>query len=243
MNSNSYLDMLAWLGEGSAHPGGFGATVELLKGMDLEPSMKLLDVGCGTGRTSCHAAITYDCHVTGIDLHPLMIKKAKKRARRIGVNCSFVQGDALNMPMEDQQFDRVLAESVVVFTPFEKIIKELYRVTKPGGKVVNLELCQFRAVPLDAMRTIFGIERIPKVKEWLEIYRQAGFRQVRIISKRKPFTLEKMLENEQNYPDQHRLESSKVQIDKRIKQSMAQASYFLRQYADKLGYMVLEAER
>src|SRR5690554_339146 len=174
---NQYLDMLALIGEGSAHPGGFSATVDLLSSLNLDERMDFLDVGCGTGRTACYVSTTYPCHVSGIDSHPLMISKAKRRAHDQQVQCQFVCGNATQMPFEDQQFDVVMAESVTVFTTIEDMLSECYRVLKFGGKVANIELCKYRFVPESRMMDLFGIKRIPSVEEWKEVYECAGFKE------------------------------------------------------------------
>ncbi|GAE08518.1 ubiquinone/menaquinone biosynthesis methyltransferase UbiE [Paenibacillus sp. JCM 10914] len=79
----NYINMLSKLGMGSAHPGGFEATLRMLKNYPIQSNSRILEVGCGTGRTSCHlAGLGYE--VTAVDLNENMIKKARKRLKLWG---------------------------------------------------------------------------------------------------------------------------------------------------------------
>jgi arsenite methyltransferase len=240
---NSYLDMLAWSGEGSAHPGGFSATVELLEKMNLNEATNLLDVGCGTGRTACYAAKKYNCNITGIDSRPLMIEKAKQRAVSIGVRGQFICGNALRMPFESRQFDIILAESVTIFTPIRRVIRELHRVIKPGGRVMNLELCKFRKIPLKILVPLFGIKQVPSIQDWINHYKAGGFRKVTVLQKEKLFTPQKMQDNEMIYPDHERIPSQGTGDKGQVSEKMRQVALFLKRYSQNIGYIVISAKK
>lgn len=240
---NSYLDMLARLGEGSAHPGGFSATVELLENMDLSEKTKFLDVGCGTGRTACYAAKKYKCNVTGIDSRPLMIDKAKSRARANRIQAEFICGNALRMPFESRQFNSVLAESVTIFTPIRRVVKEFHRITKPGGRVMNLELCRYRKIPQKLLVSLFGIKRIPSIQDWTNYYKSGGFRKVTVLQKKKPYNPQTMLDNEMIYPDHDRIHSPNKGESDQYLDKMKQIALFLNQYSQSLGYVIISAQK
>lgn len=74
--------------------------------------------------------------VTGADLIPAWIGRAKKRAEADGVNASFYVADAQNLPFQDEEFDMVMSVLGVIFAPNQKkAASELLRVCKPGGKI------------------------------------------------------------------------------------------------------------
>ena len=105
----------------------------------LEPHMHVLDIGCGPG------SITVDLarhvpqgHVTGIDRAPAALEKARENAKAAGIaNVAFVHGDVLALPFADNTFDVTHAHQVVQHVGAAQVplLREMLRVTKPGGLV------------------------------------------------------------------------------------------------------------
>jgi SAM-dependent methyltransferase len=92
--------------------------------------MSILDVGCGPGYVSAAAAERGAVPV-GLDFSGEMIAIAKKMWPRI----EFREGDAQNLPFQDANFDRVVANFALLhFTNPERAIAEAARVLKPGGR-------------------------------------------------------------------------------------------------------------
>ena len=83
----NYIHMLSRLGMGSAHPGGFEATLRMLKNYPIQPGSRILEVGCGTGRTACHLS-EMGYQVTAIDLNENMIKKPAQEPKPWARTCS-----------------------------------------------------------------------------------------------------------------------------------------------------------
>jgi SAM-dependent methyltransferase len=173
-----YMDLLSRLGISSAHPGGFAATRRLAGETLGEGGLSVLEVGCGTGKTACYFA-KRGYRVTALDLHPLMLEKAKKRAEEEGIeDIRWVQGSVHELPFEDGTFDVVYAESVTLFTDIPKSLKEYYRVLKPGGRLLDRELVLYETVPEDIyeeMKAYFKFDKILTADEWLDQIRLAGF--------------------------------------------------------------------
>ncbi|WP_424359541.1 class I SAM-dependent methyltransferase [Methanocella sp. MCL-LM] len=143
----SYLDMLASTGY-ARHIGGKAATDVLVEKAKIGPDFKVLDVGCGIGKTSCRLAADHGCTVTGIDIMPQMVEKSSALAKRLRLDgkVTFRQGDARELPFEDNSFDAVFVESVTIFVEdVPKAISEYRRVVKPGGIVCDNEVCITRA--------------------------------------------------------------------------------------------------
>jgi len=135
--AGSFLDMQAYVGI-TKHMGGLPATRALLSLCQVESSREILEVGCGIGVGPVHAARTHDCRVVGVDISERMIEWSRQRAReqRVEDRVEFRVADVLALPFESDRFDATLCESVLAFVADkEQAIRELVRVTRPGGYV------------------------------------------------------------------------------------------------------------
>jgi demethylmenaquinone methyltransferase/2-methoxy-6-polyprenyl-1,4-benzoquinol methylase len=94
-----------WLGQGlyaDRDRPGWEDELRVLEGVVAElPPLRTLDVACGTGFLTRHLR----GEVVGLDTSPRMLELAREQAP----NARFVQGDALALPFEDGEFDRVFA--------------------------------------------------------------------------------------------------------------------------------------
>lgn len=153
-----YLRLIQRTG-GTRHPGGLVATDILLKRIEFNDSMRLLDVGCGAGHTAAHIAKTYGCQVVGVDISKEAIEKAHDIYKREPYFelMSFLVGDAQHLDFKDASFDVVLCESVLIFIEDKKAaIKEMARVIKPGGYMAMNELCLSGIATSEMTRTYFS---------------------------------------------------------------------------------------
>jgi SAM-dependent methyltransferase len=172
-----YMEMLARLGIGSAHPGGFSATVKQLQEHPLAPGSRVLEVGCGTGRTSCYLA-KQGYAVTALDLREDMLAKARRRAEAEGAQVDFVQGSVEALPFANDTFDAVLAESVTIFTDAPKSLAEYARVLRPGGKLYDREIVALQPLSAEvatAIRDFYRVGKLYEAPEWRELLLAAGF--------------------------------------------------------------------
>ena len=105
----------------------------------LAPGERVLDLGCGGGTDSLVAAamVGPEGHVTGIDMTPEMLNKARAAAEEMGArNVEFVEGEAERLPFADESFDVVVSNGVIDLIPDkEAVFAELYRVLRPGGRL------------------------------------------------------------------------------------------------------------
>lgn len=98
--------------------------------------VSLLDVATGTGNVAVTAA-SRGAMVTGLDLTPALLERARLRAQEEGVEIDFIEGDAESLPFADQSFDRVTSCFGVIFAPRQRLAaSELVRVTRSGGLVL-----------------------------------------------------------------------------------------------------------
>ncbi|HET6986279.1 MAG TPA: class I SAM-dependent methyltransferase [Kribbella sp.] len=105
----------------------------LVRAMALRAGDDVLDVACGTGNATLPAATT-GARVTGLDLTPAMLAKARERAPGLGIE--WVEGDAEDLPFPDSDFDVVLSTFGCMFAPrHEMVADEIARVLRPGGRL------------------------------------------------------------------------------------------------------------
>ncbi|GAB5366964.1 hypothetical protein AAMO2058_001189200 [Amorphochlora amoebiformis] len=103
---------------------------------------KLLEVGVGAGpNMKMYSSIGGGMlSVTGVDVNPYMEQYATKAAQENGVLFNFVVGDASRLPFPDASFDRVVASHTLCSVPNPtKMVSEIARVLKPGGKYLFWE--------------------------------------------------------------------------------------------------------
>lgn len=112
------------------------------KVLNLQSEDDLAEVACGCG----HFLKKYASHVhsvAGLDLSDIQVRMAKRKLRRriAEGTAEIVQGDASQLPWEDDRFSvATTMGSFVVFAKPLKSLKEMYRVLRPGGRaVVSIE--------------------------------------------------------------------------------------------------------
>jgi SAM-dependent methyltransferase len=108
---------------------------EFVRGLNLQPGMRVLDVASGTGNLALPAA-RLGAVVTGVDIAPNLIEQARENAKREGLTVQFDEGDAENLPYADASFDAVITMFGAMFTPRPELTAaELKRVVRPGGSI------------------------------------------------------------------------------------------------------------
>jgi SAM-dependent methyltransferase len=105
----------------------------LVSTVGVRPDEDVLDVACGTGNATIPAAEA-GARVTGLDLTPAMLARARERAA--GLEIEWVEGDAEELPFSDERFDVVLSTFGCMFAPRHEVVAgEIARVLRPGGRL------------------------------------------------------------------------------------------------------------
>ncbi|MBE9044273.1 class I SAM-dependent methyltransferase [Pleurocapsales cyanobacterium LEGE 10410] len=104
---------------------------------------KILDLGCGTGSTTIMLKQAFpEAEVLGLDLSPQMLVMAEYKAQQAGLNIRWLHSLAEATNFADGEFDVVTASLLLHETPThisQAILKEAFRLLKPGGQIIILD--------------------------------------------------------------------------------------------------------
>ena len=118
-------------------PANISLAEKALRLVGLRPGMNFLDVAAGTGALSIPAA-RLGAQVAATDISPAMIELLDARARQAGLsNLESCVMDAQALDLEDNAFDLAGSQYGVMLVPdFPRALREMVRVTRPGGRVL-----------------------------------------------------------------------------------------------------------
>ena len=116
----------------------------------------ILDLASGTGDLALEALSQLpDAQITAIDPVPAMLDLFRQKIEGKGTGIVIAEGDAEHLQFQDATFDAVtIGFGTRNFTNLEIAFREIYRVLKPGGIFVNLELARPRTFP---MKQLYGL--------------------------------------------------------------------------------------
>ncbi|MVO99717.1 demethylmenaquinone methyltransferase [Paenibacillus lutrae] len=139
---------------------------DVMKRMNVQEGSRALDVCTGTGdwAIALADAVGTRGEVIGLDFSNNMLQIARdKQEKQALKQLTLIQGNAMELPFEDHSFDYVTIGFGLRNVPdYLTVLREMYRVTKPGGKVVCLETSQptligYRQLSLFYMRYIMPL--------------------------------------------------------------------------------------
>lgn len=108
----------------------------LLRGLNITPETRILDVGCGVGGFTVWAAAEFGCRVTGITVVPLHVVLAYQLAAKRGLSelCDFALMDMTAMTFPDSSFDIIVNQETMCYAIDKgQYLKDVNRILKPGG--------------------------------------------------------------------------------------------------------------
>lgn len=168
-----------------------------------EEGEEVLDLGSGLGIDVFLASerVGPEGRVVGLDASEEMVQKATEIAESNGYeNVEFERGDIEELPFGDGTFDSVISNCVINLSPDkEKTYEEIYRVLKPGGRILISDIVTEGELPEEvredpeAWSSCIGgaVEK----EKYLNMIEKAGFEEVDIISQ-SPFDSNGELETE-----------------------------------------------
>lgn len=139
---------------------------KVVKSVKKEKPKSILDIATGTGDLAIAMAKATDAKITGFDLSAGMLEvgKVKVKDENLQDQIEMIQGDAENMPFEDNSFDVITVSfGVRNFENLEKGLNEIYRVLKPGGKLIILEFSQPESFPMKQLYGFYSRSILPRI--------------------------------------------------------------------------------
>jgi ubiquinone/menaquinone biosynthesis C-methylase UbiE len=117
---------------------------------------KVLEIGCGTGLFTEKVFNETKAEIIATDLSEDLLEVARKK----GLPITFKAEDAMKLSFDNESFDVVFGSSILHHLDFEKSLNEIYRVLKPGGRLVFAE-------PNMINPQILVQKNVGFIKEWL----------------------------------------------------------------------------
>lgn len=160
----------------------------MISKLDLEPGMRVVDVGCGIGGPMRRVVREASVRVVGINLNKIQLDKARRLNAEAGIDhmvdyeeCSFMDMSTI----KDDTFDRGYAiESTCYASDKQRAFEEIFRVLKPGALLWGQEMCltdnfdpndnRHRAIKQNLMRYI-ALNHIATFGEVNHALEAAGF--------------------------------------------------------------------
>lgn len=170
-------------GEGFLSPGGPEEVARLVADANLK-GLSLLDIGCGAGGIDLALVRNHGaCYVTGIDVEDTVLARARELIARehLGTHIGLAKVAPGPLPFPPASFEVVFSkDSLVHIRDKHALMAEVYRVLKPGGRLIASDwLIGHDAAPSAAMQAYIEAEGLDfgmaSAGRYLEAMRSAGF--------------------------------------------------------------------
>jgi ubiquinone/menaquinone biosynthesis C-methylase UbiE len=166
------------------HVGGERETDVLAEMAGVNENTRVLDVLSGLGGPARHLARKYGSTVIGLDATPRMVDEAVRRTREAGLEerVNFRLGNALDMPFKARTFDVVWGQdSWCYVTDKGRLLREAFRVLKPGGTIAFTDWIQAGAMSTEewhSLNTFMVFPYMETLEGYARLLAREGFQEI-----------------------------------------------------------------
>lgn len=140
-----------------------------LQEITLQDGQRFLDVGCGTGTLVMFVKKKYPkSEIIGLDPDKYVLEIAKRKAKKNNLKIEFIQSGAEKLPFSSNSFDTIVSSLAFHHLPTKikkQALKEIYRVLKPNGQFLLIDIGKPKNIPWKILLTI---ESIVEPKEYIK---------------------------------------------------------------------------
>jgi ubiquinone/menaquinone biosynthesis C-methylase UbiE len=161
---------------------------EIPRLLGLDADSYVLEIGCGSGGYALHLAEKIGCRILGLDINVPGIRNANRLAlaKNLGSRARFEEQDVSKiLPWNDSTFDAVFSNDVLCHLPDRAgVLREMFRVTKPGGRMLfsdGLVIGAMISYEEMTIRSSIGFYVYSPPGENERLIGEAGFRLIRRI--------------------------------------------------------------
>lgn len=164
---------------------------------NLNPDFHALDLGSGYGPAARHLAGKYGCKVTCLNISEEQNQENERRNREQGLDnlIDIVLGNFKEIPFDDASFDLLWSQDALFHTDGQdKVLEEAYRVLKPGGQLLFMDILQADDCPDGALkdsleRVNILHDRIGSFHSYTSKAKSLGFETINVIDKSPQLTV------------------------------------------------------
>lgn len=230
------------------HPGGLVASRLLAEKCKFSSDLTILDVGCGSGRSTIFLAKQYGCRIVGVDIDPSSLLKAQAEAisKGVGDRVTFRVADANDLPFQDQIFDGAIIQAALIFTNKVRVLHTLNRKIRSDGFLGVIELA-WKKPPTENIvtrvrETLCAAAVNTETHDgWIQLFHQAGFEVVYSELLDHKFSFSGMLKNE-GFLSSLRIALKSI-YDDSVKRKMGQINSLFKETGEYLGYGIYVARK